>query len=77
MRWLEDQDDSFRVKKVILVATNSGLISKTKKLDDRHGFFRDDGYDFAKLKTHCDEYVVLHSRDDKRVPFAHGIEISE
>lgn len=73
MRWLEKQDPGKRVKKVILVATNSGrLKDKAIPGESNYGFYTEEGYDFEKIKSHCDEFIVLHSRDDKWVPFSAG-----
>jgi len=78
LRWLEDQPESSKVKRVILIAANSGL-SKNRTIPDEtnHGFYTDRGYDFAKIRSHCEEFFVLHSKDDQWVPYAHGIENSE
>lgn len=73
MRWLEKQKSEKRVKKVILVATNSGrLKDKAIPSESNYGFYTEKGYDFEKIKSHCDNFVVLHSRDDKWVPFSAG-----
>jgi predicted alpha/beta hydrolase family esterase len=37
-------------------------------------FFTKEGYDFEKIKSHCDNFVVLHSKDDEWVPFDAGKE---
>jgi uncharacterized protein len=68
LRWLERQVASLRVKKVILVATNAGTD------ESNNCFYTLSGYDFDKIKTHCDEFVVLHSTDDVWVPFSAGEE---
>jgi predicted alpha/beta hydrolase family esterase len=75
LRFLESMPAGKKVKKVILLATNSGS-AKFMAIpgEDNHGFYTKDGYDFAKIKSHCDEFVAFHSRDDKWVPFAHGEE---
>ncbi len=54
------------MKKVILVATNTG---KLENDDTKNNFFSTTGYDFDAIKKHCDEFVVYHSHDDKRVDF--------
>ncbi|MBT4277840.1 NUDIX domain-containing protein [Candidatus Falkowbacteria bacterium] len=74
LRWLETQSNDFKVKKVILVATNSGDSEKRNKTKNNKGFFSEDGYDFEKIKKHCDDFVILHSRDDKWVDFKNGEE---
>lgn len=73
MRWLERQVPEKQVKKVILVATNSGR-SKDKAIlsESNYGFYTDEGYDFEKIKSHCNDFAVLHSKDDKWVPFSAG-----
>lgn len=74
LRWLERQPADVQVKKVILVATNSGDSAKRNKTENNKGFFTETGYDFEKIKSHCDDFVVLHSKDDKWVPFSAGEE---
>lgn len=70
LRWLEKQSENIKVKKVILVATNSGNSEKKNKTESSKGFFTKEGYDFVKIKKHCDNFVVLHSKDDEWVPFS-------
>lgn len=73
LRWLENQAPEKRVKKVILVATNSGVLAdKSIPTESNYGFYTESGYDFGKIKQHCDDFVLLHSRDDKWVPFSAG-----
>lgn len=73
LRWLEKLEPKKRIKKVILVAANSGrLKDKVISGKSNYGFYSAEGYDFEKIKTHCDNFVVLHSRDDKWVPFSAG-----
>lgn len=73
LRWLERQSSEKRVKKVILVATNSGrLKDKTILEESNYGFYTEAGYDFKKIKSHCNDFVIFHSCDDKWVPFADG-----
>ena len=74
LRWLEEQPKDFKVKKVILVATNSGDSAKRNKTENNKGFFSKEGYDFEKIKQHCDDFTVLHSKDDEWVPFSAGQE---
>lgn len=75
LRWLEMQPKSRKVKKVILIATNSGSIQKMPFPDEsNHAFYTKEGYDFTKIKQHCDDFVVLHSKDDQWVPYEHGQE---
>lgn len=78
MRWLENREFGFRIKKAILVATNSGDINNIAiPSESNHGFYTDNGYDFEKIKTHCDDFVVIHSQDDEWVPYNAGIENSK
>lgn len=73
LRWLENQPEDFRVKKVILVATNSGDVADRHiPTKTNHGFYTEGGYDFEEIKTHCDDFIVMHSTDDKTVPFSNG-----
>ena len=73
LRWLEKQPKGKRVKKVILIATNSGrLKDKAIPKESNHGFYTETGYDFEKIKSHCNDFAVLHSKDDKWVPFSSG-----
>ena len=73
LRWLEKQPVGKKVKKVILVAANSGrLKDKAIKNESNYGFYTEEGYDFKKIKSHCDTFVVLHSKDDTWVPFSAG-----
>jgi len=73
LRWLEQQPPEKHVKKVILVATNSGrLKDKAIHTESNYGFYTEEGYDFKKIKTHCNDFVVLHSKDDQWVPFSAG-----
>ena len=75
LRWLEKLEPGRKIKKVILVATNSG---KTDNIhipsESNHGFYTKAGYDFEKIQSHCDDFVIFHSKDDKWVPFAAGEE---
>lgn len=77
LRWLE-RDEAWPVKKVILLATNSGLKSnRFIKNESNHGFYSESGFDFDKITMKCDDFVIVHSHDDKWVPFEHGIENAE
>jgi predicted alpha/beta hydrolase family esterase len=78
LRWLEVQPASLKVKKVILIATNSGFTHKrTVKTESNHGFYTEQGYDFDRIKQHCDDFVILHSKDDQWVPYEAGVENAE
>jgi predicted alpha/beta hydrolase family esterase len=73
LRWLERQPPQVSVGKVILVATNSGrLQDKSVHKETNHGFYTEAGYDFESIKTHCNTFIVLHSKDDTWVPFSAG-----
>jgi len=75
LRYLENLPIGTKIKKVILIATNSGLIKHMAiPTESNFGFYTKDGYDFAKIRSHCDNFVVFHSKNDKWVPFAHGQE---
>jgi len=78
LRWLEKQAANFKVKKVILIATNSGNIGDMAiTTETNHGFYTEEGYDLEKIKSHCTNFVVLHSTDDQWVPFSHGEKIAK
>lgn len=75
MRYLERLPVDARIKKVILVATNAGSAKAIAiSGESNYGFYAEDGYDFEKIKSHCDDFVVFHSRDDRWVPFSAGEE---
>lgn len=78
LRWLEQQPAEVQVARVVLVATNAGTIADMAvPSETNHGFYTQDGYDFEKIKSHCDNFVVLHSRDDKWVPYDAGVANAE
>ncbi|NND65271.1 MAG: hypothetical protein HKM24_04815 [Gammaproteobacteria bacterium] len=73
LRWLEMLPSDMRVRKVILVATNSPRLKDKARLSENDGgFYTDAGCDFEAIKVHCDDFVVLHSKDDQWVPYSHG-----
>ena len=74
LRYLEILPEDKRVKKVILLGTNSGSNKEVSITDRSSGFYTEGGYDFEKIKKHCDDFVVMHSKDDPWVPFEHGEE---
>ena len=74
LRWLETQPVNVKVKKIILIGTNSGHSEKMNKTENNKGFYSKEGFDFTKIKSHCDNFVVLHSKDDEWVPFSAGEE---
>lgn len=72
LRWLEKLPKGKKIKKVILISVNSGSSEKRNKTENNKGFFTKEGYDFEKIKSHCSNFVVIHSKDDKWVPFEAG-----
>lgn len=78
LRYLERLPENAKVKKVILLAANSGLAKNlAMPTESNFGFYTQEGYDFEKIKSHCSDFVVFHSEDDKWVPFGHGKENAE
>lgn len=78
LRWLEKLPKNKKVKKVILIAPISGFIDKMFiKTESNFGFYTKDGYNFDKIKEHCDDFVVMHSKDDPWVPFESGVEVAK
>jgi len=75
LRYLERTSGKLKIKKVILLATNSGS-AKFMAIpnESNKGFYTKKGYNFKKIKSHCDDFVVFHSEDDPWVPFEHGEE---
>ncbi len=74
LRWLERLPKEKKTKKVILVSTNSGDSEKVNKTENNKDFFTKEGYDFEKIKSHCNNFVVIHSKDDHIVPYQAGVE---
>ncbi len=72
LRYLEQLPDDQKVGKVILVATNYAKTDARHTEESTNGFYTDSGYDWEEIRRHCDEIVVLHSRDDQTVPFENG-----
>lgn len=72
LRWLQKQPKDKKVKKVILVAANNPSVFEKNKKANTNGFYEEGPYDFQKIKNHCDDFVVLHSKDDTWVPFESG-----
>ena len=78
LQWLEAQPVALKVKKVILIATNSGFVQKMVIKDETNrGFYTDKGYEFEKIKLHCDDFVIFHSKDDRWVPYKAAVENAE
>lgn len=67
LRWLERTDTT--VAKVVLVAANSATIE-----DATRGDFYSGPYHFNDIRARCGNFVVLHSRDDKWVPYDAALE---
>lgn len=75
MRFLERLSEGKKIKKVILLASNSGSAKYMAiPSESNYGFYTKDGYDFNKIRSHCDNFVAFHSKDDRWVPFEHGEE---
>jgi len=74
LKWLEHLEQNKKIKKVILVATISGLLKdKAIPSETNYGFYSEKGFDYEKIKSHCNDFVVMHSKDDEWVPFESGI----
>lgn len=75
LRYLERLPANAEIKKVILLGTNSGDAKyMARPQETNKGFYTEEGYDFDKIKSHCNDFVVFHSQDDHIVPFNHGEE---
>ncbi len=75
LRYLEKLPKGAKIKKVILLAANSGSAKYMPiPTEGNIGFYTKKGYNFTKIKSHCDNFVAFHSKDDPWVPFAHGQE---
>ncbi|MFA7717404.1 MAG: methionyl-tRNA formyltransferase, partial [Candidatus Absconditabacterales bacterium] len=74
MRRLENNAKKKKVKKVILIATNDGHSKYMPNTEKNQGFYNTHGYDFTKIKSTCDDFVVFHSKDDERVDYRAGEE---
>lgn len=64
LRWLEDLPKNRKVKKVILVAANNPSICGKNKTKSTNGFYEKGALVFEEIKKHCDNFVVIHSKDD-------------
>jgi predicted alpha/beta hydrolase family esterase len=75
LRFLEQMNVDEKVKAVILVATNDGRRShKAIPTETNYGFYTEAGYNFDEIKSHSDNFFVLHSTDDHVVPYQAGVE---
>ncbi len=75
LRYLEQAPKDLQVKAVVLVAANDGRRSHIAiPTETNYGFYTEEGYDFENIKTHCDNFFVLHSKDDHVVPYEAGAE---
>lgn len=72
LRWLEKLPEGKKVKKVVLVAANNPLIDRENTTKDTHGFYEKGALNFLKIKKHCDNFIVIHSKDDPWVKFKSG-----
>ena len=72
MRWLEKLPEGKKVKKVILVAANSPGIEEKHQGKNTYGFYELGPYNFDEIKKHCDDFVVIHSKEDPIVSFEAG-----
>jgi len=72
LRWLEGLLKNKKVKKVILVSANHPSIKEKNQPVDTYGFYELGAYNFDNVKSHCDNFVVIHSRDDQWVSFKSG-----
>ncbi|MCK4650281.1 class I tRNA ligase family protein, partial [Candidatus Pacearchaeota archaeon] len=72
MRWLERLSEGKRIKKVVLISTNNPANIKKSREKDTHGFYEAGPYNFEKIKSHCDDFVVIHSKNDPVIAFEAG-----
>jgi predicted alpha/beta hydrolase family esterase len=78
LRWLEEQAADVRISKVILTAANAGDGSGGRAIPaTSKGFYTEAGYDFDAIKSHCDEFIVVHSKNDMIVDFTAAEENSK
>ena len=57
------------VNRVVLVAANSAEIE-----DEAMGDFYYGPYNFGKIRQTCDDFVLMHSKDDRWVPYEAGLQ---
>ena len=78
LRYLEKLPEGKKLKRVILIAANSSSAKYiTIQSESNLGFYTEKEYDFEKIKSHCSDFVLFHSVDDKLVPFEHGEQTAE
>lgn len=67
LRWLEQAPKGVRIKRVVLVAANNPEVP-----DQAMGDFYGEPFDYQKIKEHCDDFILFHSKDDDFVPYKAG-----
>jgi len=73
LRFLEKAPKELKVSRVILLGTNLA----NKKDETSGDFFTKEDYNFEKIKSHCDDFTVIHSKDDDIIPYEAGVHIAE
>ncbi len=71
LRWLEELPKDKKIKKVILIASNHPLF-KERDSEEFNNWHKLKEYNFEKIRKHCEEFVVFHSKEDPIVPFEAG-----
>lgn len=74
LRYLETLQNGEKIKGVILVA---GPYKKLKEEDQdsiirRIDNFFDPEFNYERIKLACDNFIVIHAKNDDRVPFSHA-----
>lgn len=72
--------DKYKVKvdTVILVAAfNNNIQENRKRADGNYADFFDYPLNIEKIKTLANKFIVVHSKDDSRIDYQQGIEISD
>jgi len=67
LKYLEKLDARVRIKACVFVA---GFGEKFEGYNGGHDSFFEESVDWEKVKSHCDEFYVIHSKDDPNVPFS-------